>query len=67
MSERGSCKSCGAHILWVTTSSGKKMPLDFEPERRFVIDAGEGMRATLRNTYVSHFATCPHASQHRGV
>jgi hypothetical protein len=42
------------------------MPLDFEPERRFVIEAGGGMQARLRNTYVCHFATCPNADQHRG-
>lgn len=66
MSERGSCRSCGASILWVETSTGKRMPLDFDPERRFVIEAGaEQMRARLRNTYVSHFATCPNADQHR--
>ena len=65
MGERGSCRSCGASILWVETSTGKKMPLDFEPERRFVIEASGGMLATLRNTYVSHFATCKFADQHR--
>ena len=66
MGERGQCKSCNAHVLWVTTDSGKKMPLDFEPERRFVIDSAT-MVARQRNTYVSHFATCPHAGRWRGA
>ena len=65
MGERGSCRSCGAEILWVETQNGKRMPLDFTPERRFVIDPSNGMLAKLRNTYVSHFATCPNADQHR--
>lgn len=64
--ERGSCRSCGATVLWVETESGKKMPLDAEPERRFVIEAGhDPMRARLRNTYVSHFSTCPQAERWR--
>ena len=68
MSERGQCKSCNAHILWVETENGKRMPLDLEPERRFVIEAEAGadpMKARLRNTYVSHFATCPNADRWR--
>jgi len=65
MGERGQCKSCNAHVLWVETESGKRMPLNFEPERRFVIEAGDGMKAKQRNTYTSHFATCPHAGRWR--
>jgi hypothetical protein len=66
MSERGKCKSCSADILWVTTESGKPMPLDFAPERRFVIDSGvTPMKARQRNTYVSHFSTCKHADRWR--
>jgi hypothetical protein len=58
--ERGSCRDCNAPILWVETENGKRMPLDADPERRFVIDAGTSpMRARTRNTYVCHLATCP--------
>lgn len=64
--EAGSCRSCGKRVLWVETQSGKKMPLDYEPERRFVVEAGtDPIRARLRNTYVSHFSTCPQAGQWR--
>lgn len=66
MAERGQCKSCNAHVLWVVTENGKRMPLDFAPERRFVVEAGvEPMKAKMRNTYVSHFATCPNAGRWR--
>jgi hypothetical protein len=67
MPERSTCRSCGGAILWVETQAGNKMPLDFEPERRFVLEAGtEPMRVRLRNTYVSHFATCKDADRWRG-
>lgn len=65
MGERGQCRSCSAQILWVETSTGKKMPLDYPGERRFVIESGNGMLARQRETYVTHFATCPNAAQHR--
>ena len=32
MSEYGTCRSCGAAILWAVTPNGKKMPLDAEPD-----------------------------------
>lgn len=64
------CKSCDAPIIWVQTASGKLMPLDAKPERRFVLGAaaghGDGTRtAQSAETYTSHFATCPQADQHR--
>lgn len=65
MSERSTCKSCGAQILWITTvTNGKRMPLDYPGERRFVIGAAD-MTAAMRETYVSHFATCPQRDEHR--
>jgi hypothetical protein len=57
MSEAASCRDCGARILWVNTSNGKRMPLDNHPERRFVIDSAT-MTARERNVYVCHFTTC---------
>ena len=65
--ERGSCRSCGKPILWINTSTGKRMPLDAEPERRFVLEAGtDPMVAKIRNTYQSHFSTCKDADKWRG-
>lgn len=72
----GTCRSCGAPILWVHTAKGTRMPLDAEP-----VDGGNvtlsngvafvhGQPALLLDepveTYVSHFATCPQAAEWRG-
>lgn len=57
MGEAGVCRDCGARVLWVGTQNGRTMALDYEPERRFVLDAVT-MVAKQRNTYVCHFETC---------
>ena len=75
------CKSCGTEIKWIKTISGRNMPVDAEAisfvqggEELFVTEGGSvihGTRVTgdpplnVRTGYISHFATCPHASQHR--
>jgi hypothetical protein len=66
------CRSCGAEILWAATEKGRRIPLDAKPEKRFVTapcdpDAAGASELHVRveDTYVSHFATCPHADQHR--
>jgi hypothetical protein len=80
MPDQGTCRSCGAEILWVTMSpSGKKNPLNLAPdlERGNVFEAPDGTWATLGGedlkvarmeglcTYLSHFVTCPSANQHK--
>jgi hypothetical protein len=74
------CKSCGAEILWVTTSSGKKMPIDAAPRKVIVLLRGPNDRIDKRvdqetidkeataevvTAYTAHFATCPNADEHR--
>lgn len=67
------CRSCEAEILWVTTRTGKSMPLDVEPSPKgnMVLVAGKTWVATdedrrlKRPTFTSHFATCPEADQWR--
>lgn len=64
------CRSSGAEVLWVETASGKLMPLDAKPERRFVLGEkaghGDGTRvARMTETYTSHFATCGQADSWR--
>lgn len=74
------CTSCHAPVLWCETTKGKRMPVDKAPDfvdgNVEVVDQGEGRpllavvhrqrpmapRGTLHQ---SHFATCPHADQHR--
>ncbi len=61
------CKSCGAPILWVETVNGKRMPLDERPAGRFAVFVAGGTQKVveIREAYVSHFATCKFADQHR--
>lgn len=68
------CRSCRAPIRWVETSSGKRMPLDPDPdpEGNVWIDRIENgtpiVHVALMGSavpsgepfrYVSHFVTCP--------
>ena len=61
------CKSCGANIVWSKTEAGKAAPLNQPPEKRFIMfikpDGCEYVK--MVETWVSHFATCPDANQHR--
>ncbi len=75
------CSSCGARILWATTTTGKAMPIDVVPAVDGNVRLAKGgapsggllaevltteQRADYRGTlYVSHFATCAHAKEHR--
>ena len=61
------CESCGAPMIWATTNlAGKAIPLDAEPERRFIIEKRGGkLVAHNVKTYTTHFATCPNADKHR--
>ena len=57
--DQGTCRSCGAQILWVVTGKGKRAPLD--PVWHVVTDEeGHSYRG-----HMNHFATCPSADQHR--
>lgn len=68
------CKSCGARIVWALTAKRKRIPID--PDKRSDgnlliagrLSTGELVVATMKKgdgDYVSHFATCPNAQQHR--
>jgi len=57
MSEAANCTHCGQRVLWVGTQNDKRIALDYDAERRFVIDSGT-MIARVRNTYTCHFETC---------
>ncbi len=66
------CRGCAAKVRWVTTASGRKMPVDPDPvrpdgERLFVWPDGEVGRTHpgFTSGYVSHFATCPKAGSFR--
>jgi hypothetical protein len=70
--ERGTCRSCGAPIIWVVMyPSGKRMPLDARPLAGLITielgvpDTGHSRGPDEEPLYRSHFATCPQAAQHR--
>ncbi len=60
------CKTCQAEIVWMLTSAGKRVPLD-PPEKRYVENLTSTHRGQVevQDTWLSHFATCPQADQHR--
>lgn len=63
------CKSCGAEIIWATTSvEGRKIPLDAQTVIGGNINF-DGLEAVVGPTgsgpYQSHFVSCPSAKSHR--
>ena len=61
------CRGCGKTIVWIDTRSADgsrivQMPLDPRAPVYVVRKVGEGDRAA-ENYMVSHFATCPKASE----
>ena len=66
----GTCRSCGANILWVETKAGKLMPIDQEPVLNGNLDVKDGVAIYVKAEpsvarFVSHFASCPNRDQHR--
>jgi len=58
------CRSCGAEIEWIVMErTGKKMPINRKLEV-VVVKNGDGTGRCVSG-YLSHFATCPHAGEHR--
>jgi len=59
------CKSCGRKVLFVADDGGKNQVLDLVAPVYAVCDqSGTLMAGRAAVTYVSHFATCPQATQH---
>lgn len=67
------CRSCDAEIIWMITSTGKRIPADANDAARKAQQAirdsaGYGVSPTFVPKYhQSHFATCPNADDHRKV
>lgn len=62
----GTCKSCGAPVIWGKTEQGRAIPLDAKPLKRFVaVTTGTPPLMKLLDTYATHFFTCPEAKKHR--
>ncbi len=63
------CKSCGKEIVWGVTEAGTKVPLDPSPAVYQIdsVDLAYQSDCKVRRTksaMVSHFITCPNATQH---
>ena len=52
------CRSCNAPIRWLRTERGRRIPVD-------AATAGATETTFDYRRHTSHFATCPHADQHR--
>lgn len=61
--EKGSCRGCGAEILWVLMPSGKRMPLDVG--KTVIVAEVDGVVRTVSG-HLSHFSTCPCAKDFQG-
>lgn len=70
------CRSCGAHIVWAITDSGKRMPVDSEPDPQGILTVwatgDDGWRCSVipeagwdGPRFRPHFATCPDAESWR--
>lgn len=57
------CRSCGARIRWGITQKGKKMPIDVLVGGHTVTKLSTG-GYQVSSDHV-HWATCPHAREHR--
>jgi hypothetical protein len=51
----GTCRSCGAPIVWTVTDAGRRIPLDLATARR----------CGAQRVALTHFATCPDGRQWR--
>lgn len=56
------CSTCGKEIVWKKTKAGKSHP--FDAGKTLVAVRGTDDKTHVVNGHVSHFATCPQASQH---
>ena len=60
------CKACGRELTFASTPEGKVIPLDMSApvyELEYDPDAGKYLAVRTSSAHVTHFATCPKASQ----
>lgn len=61
MSGTGTCRTCGAAVIWITTPSGRPMPLEAKGETMYL----PGPPAKAVTAHRSHFSSCPQAKDWR--
>ncbi len=64
--ETTTCTSCGRKIIWTLSPANKRLPVDARRVPVYDLEPSiNGARVIKRGThYISHFLTCPNASQH---
>lgn len=60
------CKGCGREIIWGRTPEGKSIPLDTIAPVYVTHPQGGSSIVRHSTAWVSHFATCPKASEFSG-
>ncbi|MGH9462035.1 MAG: hypothetical protein ACRD1X_12500 [Vicinamibacteria bacterium] len=63
--DRGTCKGCGAAILWAEMAGGRRAPFDARAGTILLEDKSGTQGARYVRGHVSHFSTCPMADQFR--
>lgn len=71
MERTAKCDSCGAEIIWIKDQKDKRLPVNKRRVRVYdqTLSAGWHFKEALhtddaRLFYISHFITCPNATQH---
>lgn len=62
------CRSCDGEIIWASTVRGSRIPLNAQHTIAYVLEGprvGGSPQAIQKRVYVTHFATCPKAKEHR--
>lgn len=60
------CRGCGGPIIWAISPTGARIPLDARAPV-YMVQTDQGSTRAVRSThYVSHFCTCPNASEFSG-
>ena len=62
--KQGNCRSCNAEIYWIDLK-GKAHPIDIKPASRILLREDRLDTGEIKDTYVSHFSTCPQADKWR--
>lgn len=57
----GTCRTCGAAVIWITTPAGRPMPLEAKGETMYL----PGPPAKAVTAHRSHFSSCPQAKDWR--
>ena len=62
------CKACGAPVIWIKDQNGTKLPVNKVRVRAYIVTERRSCYLHLddnepRLVHVSHFTTCPGASE----